>query len=458
MKIQAVCLSEKQQAKSSLPGLPMLLIGFALLLYWFIKTLLSDAFQQPETSHHQPIGGSDTTPVSEAMPVQKIEHSQNQTLIGLKQQETIIRSGDTLSVLFDQYGFGQNTLQHILSADESLLALETLRPGNTLYFRHRVGAQYLEEMELFIHPGHRVIYRRVAHDEFQYENVILDGQWREERISGVIDDAFYLSVQNAGLTEMDAARVTHIFKDKLDFSRAIRKGDQFQVIRSAQFIEGKPTGKTRIISARIQQRKQELTAFLFKDGRYYDQYGKGLSRAFLRTPLLKEYRVSSPFNPKRVHPVTGRVGPHNGTDFATPTGTKVLSTGDGVIIRVGNHPYAGRYVDIQHGGEYKTRYLHLHRVLVSRGDAVKKGQIIALSGNTGRSTGPHLHFEIHIHGKPVDPMKAKIPTAGSIPDADKPAFSNHAKLLIEKLNAPSNPLEHLRHITNSASDKKMTKP
>ena len=139
--------------------------------------------------------------------------------------------------------------------------------------------------------------------------------------------------------------------------------------------------------------------------------------------MSKPYRVSSPFNPKRVHPVTGRIGPHNGTDFATPTGTQVLSTGDGVVTRVGNHPFAGRYIDIQHGGQYKTRYLHLHRVLVRRGEAINRGQVIALSGNSGRSTGAHLHFELHVRGRPIDPMKAKIPTALSIPKKHKAIFA-----------------------------------
>jgi len=152
--------------------------------------------------------------------------------------------------------------------------------------------------------------------------------------------------------------------------------------------------------------------------------------------LAKSYRISSPFNPKRVHPVTGRVGPHNGTDFATPTGTRVLTTGDGVVSRVGNHPFAGRYVEIQHGGQYKTRYLHLHRVLVRRGESVNRGQAIALSGNTGRSTGPHLHFELHIQGRPVDPMKAKIPLERSISKQDRSVFLTQVAKQTDLLDTP----------------------
>ena len=339
------------------------------------------------------------------------------------EDKVVIRQGDILSVLFDKYDLGQTTLRNILSADESLLTLETLRPGQVLYFRYKKNTQYLEEMELYKHPGYRVIYRRIADDAFDYETIINDGEWRNETVNGTIEGMFYWSAQRAGLTEIETATVTEIFQEQLNFSRAIRKGDRFQIVRSVQMIDDQPTGKVRIESARIQQRRREYTAFLFSDGRYYDKQGKSLARAFTRTPLNKKYRISSSFNPRRVHPVTGRVSPHNGTDFATPTGTKVFSTGDGTVARVGNHPFAGRYVDIQHGGQYKTRYLHLHRVLVRRGETVRRGQAIALSGNTGRSTGPHLHFELHVHGRPVNPMRAKIPISRSVSKKDKPLFA-----------------------------------
>lgn len=340
----------------------------------------------------------------------------------LRERKVVVRQGDMLSLLFDRHHLDQTVLHNILSADESLLALETIRPGQTLFFRFDETGLVLNEMELYKHPAYRVIYKRVSKGVFNYKEVIKEGEWRKEQVAGVIESIFYLSAQRAGLAELETANVTRIFQEKLNFSRSIQKGDKFQVIRSVQYIDGEPTGQTRIESARIQRRTHEHNAFLFTDGRYYDEQGRSLARAFIRTPLKKSYRISSPFNPRRVHPVTGRVGPHNGTDFATPTGTRVLSTGDGVVARVGNHPFAGRYIDIKHGGEYKTRYLHLHRVLVRRGESVSRGQVIALSGNTGRSTGPHLHFELHVKGRPVDPMKAKIPIFKVIPKKQRAAF------------------------------------
>ena len=173
---------------------------------------------------------------------------------------------------------------------------------------------------------------------------------------------------------------------------------------------------------KIVNRGRLVSAYLHSDGQYYDAKGDSLQRAFQRYPVSRNWRQSSQFNPKRLHPVTGRISPHNGTDFATPIGTPVQSTGDGVVIMTRKHPYAGNYVVIQHGSTYKTRYLHLSKILVRKGQQVSRGQRIGLSGKTGRVTGPHLHYELIERGRPVDAMKANIPMANSVPKKEKAEF------------------------------------
>ncbi len=169
--------------------------------------------------------------------------------------------------------------------------------------------------------------------------------------------------------------------------------------------------------------KGDVSAFLAEDGRFYDRAGNSLERAFNRYPVDKAYRqITSGFNPKRKHPVTGRVVPHNGTDFATPIGAPVYSTGDGKVIVVRKHPYAGNYLVIEHNSVYKTRYLHLDKILVKKGQLVKRGQKIALAGATGRLTGPHLHFEVLVRNRPVDAMKADLPIAKSLSSNQKTSF------------------------------------
>jgi len=341
-----------------------------------------------------------------------------------------IESGDTLGSLFDKAQVSQSVMHHILAADQSLLALDTLRPGNTLTFRMNETTGLLDEMELYIHAGNKIYYQRVSDNAFEYQEVIDDGEWEHQIVSGEIHGSFYVSAIREGLTKSEIAEISDLFKEQIDFARQIQAGDVFQVVRTSQRVGDEYTGQSRIEAVRLLQSRRNYTAFLFDDGNYYDANGESLARAFMRNPTNGRYRISSSFNPRRVHPVTGRISPHNGTDFAMPIGTPVMTTGDGVVTRVENHPYAGKYIEISHGSQYKTRYLHLDRFLVKRGQTVKRGQRIALSGNTGRSTGPHLHFELHVNGRPVNAMTANIPLASSVPKEQLASFNKRVSQMV----------------------------
>ncbi|BCA80493.1 peptidoglycan DD-metalloendopeptidase family protein [Desulfuromonas sp. AOP6] len=348
-----------------------------------------------------------------------------------------IAPGDTLSSIFDLVEINQSVMYQILSADEQVLALDTLRPGNRLTFTLDKETRELVSMELFIHPGRRVVYTRVDDSTFDYDEIVLPGEWMQEFLDGTISGSFYLSAKGVGLSENETVNIADLFRDQLNFSRDIRAGDTFQVVRSQQFVNGEWTGQSRIEGVRIFRGKRLYSAFLFEDGNYYDHKGESLARAFRRFPTQGQYRVSSTFSRARRHPVTGRVSPHNGVDFAMPTGTPVLATGDGVVTRVQDHPFAGKYIEVQHGSHYTTRYLHLSRSLVRRGQTVQRGQRIALSGNTGRSTGPHLHFELHAKGRPVNPLTASIPMASAVPKGQLAQFNERVSEVVALMEIPS---------------------
>lgn len=347
-----------------------------------------------------------------------------------------IVQGDTLSSIFDALRLSRAAMCQILAADEEVLALDTLRPGNRLTFTLDPQSRELQKMELFVHPARWVLYTRADAASFDFEEVVLPGRWEQQLLEGEIQGSFYVSARRAGLTDQETAQVGDLFSDQIHFAREMQAGDRFQIIRSQQFVETEPTGQSRIEGVRIFRGKQLYSAFLFEDGNYYDHKGESLARAFRRYPTTGQYRVSSHFNPRRLHPITRRVSPHNGVDFAMPTGTPIVSIGDGVVTRVQNHPYAGKYVEIQHGSHYATRYLHLSRFQVKPGQRVKRGQRIAMSGNTGRSTGPHLHFELHIKGRPVNPLTASIPMASSVPRAKLALFNQRVEELVGLMEHP----------------------
>ena len=344
--------------------------------------------------------------------------------------------GDSLSSIFSRHGFSQQQLQQIMAADQSLLALDILRPGYQLTFVLD-AEQQLQQMQLYIHAGNRVIYQRDDNGEFSYQELLDEGEWQSTALAGSINGSFYLSARRAGLSDAEILTVQQLFRQRINFSRDIQVGDRFEVVRSDNYVGSEATGLSRIEGVRLFNHRQQYSAFLHDTGQYYAANGDSLERSFMRIPLAQSYRITDAFNPRRLHPVTGKVRPHNGTDFATPIGTPVLAAAEGVVLRVEKHPYAGRYIEIQHQGQYKSRYLHLKTALVRPGQRVGKGQRIALSGNTGRVTGAHLHYELHINNRPVNPMTAEIPLAEAIPQASRTAFFDRVNFMLAQMQQGS---------------------
>ncbi|PMJ96233.1 peptidoglycan DD-metalloendopeptidase family protein [Vibrio sp. 10N.261.55.A7] len=335
-----------------------------------------------------------------------------------------VKVGDTLSDIFSAWGIPYLTLQEILSADLESLQLDMIKPGEYLELIIDSKTRALLALTYHISLVEQAIYTLEEGGKFAYEFKEIESEWRETLYSGTINGSFSVSAHKLGFSSTQVANITRILRDKINFSRSLRAGDRFNVWVNQQYLGDHPTGTSEIQAVSFQLGSREVAAFLADDGRFYDREGNSLERAFNRYPVDSQYRrITSSFNPKRKHPVTGRVSPHNGTDFATPVGAPVYSTGDGRVVGVRNHPYAGKYLIIEHNSVYKTRYLHLHKFLVKKGQQVKRGQKIAISGATGRLTGPHLHFEVLVRNRPVDPMKADLPISSSISGKDKAAFN-----------------------------------
>ena len=334
-----------------------------------------------------------------------------------------VKVGDTLSNVFTSWKLPYGTAQKILEADLESLKLDTIKPGDHLELL--LDSESKQLVELIYHESlvEQAVYTENDDGSFSYQFIETPGEWKKKLYSGAVQGSFSTSAYKAGLTSAQIANITRTLKDKINFSKELRAGDSFNVLVKEQYTEDHLTGKTEVQGVSIKLRNREVAAFLAADGRFYDREGNSLEQAFNRYPIDKQFRrITSPFNPYRKHPVTGRISPHNGTDFATPVGSPVYSTGDGRVVALRDHPYAGKYLVIEHNSVYKTRYLHLSRFLVKKGQQVKRGQEIALSGATGRLTGPHLHFEVLVRGRAVDAMKADLPLASSILPKDKGAF------------------------------------
>ncbi|CDU04725.1 Hypothetical metalloprotease [Vibrio coralliirubri] len=334
-----------------------------------------------------------------------------------------VKVGDTLSNIFSSWQLPYETVQKVMEADLESLKLDTIKPGDHLELLLDSDSKQL--VELIYHESlvEQAAFTRNNDGSFTYKFHEIPGEWKEKLYAGSVHGSFSTSAYKAGLTTNQIANITRTLKDKVNFARELRAGDSFNVLVKEQYTDDHLTGKTEIQGISIQLRNREVAAFLAPDGLFYDREGNSLEQAFDRYPVDRKFRrITSSFNPTRRHPVTGRISPHNGTDFATPVGSPIYSTGDGRVVALRDHPYAGKYLVIEHNSVYTTRYLHLSRFLVKKGQQIKRGQKIALSGATGRITGPHLHFEVLVRGRAVDAMKANLPMASSIMPKDRKEF------------------------------------
>lgn len=244
-------------------------------------------------------------------------------------------------------------------------------------------------------------------------------------------ETFATAGHRAGLTPSEIKNIEQIFGSKLNFSK-LKSGDKFRVL-----FDG--IGTNALISAiQFETAQGHFSSYINpEDKNYYSETEfTPTAGIFRRFPLAGEIKVNSQFNPHRRHPVTKRVSPHNGVDFKAPIGTPVYAPADGVVSFSGYQRAAGYYVIVKHANNYSTVYMHLSKSEVKRGQKVIVGQVIARTGNTGRTTGPHLHYEIRINDRAVNPLKVKLPSNKhpNLAREQREAFANNVKLLRAELH------------------------
>ena len=242
---------------------------------------------------------------------------------------------------------------------------------------------------------------------------------KEEQKPKIINDVLTFKIKSGqnlisaatdnGLTTQEAYILNKVYRGRLNLKR-LQPGDQIKVL----FDDADKKEKRVINAISIKSKVQgEFNTFMnLKDKKFYDENGSYTRKiySFNRHPIKGNVRITSNFNPHRRHPITRKIRPHNGTDYGVKTGTPIYAPADGVVIKSTYQRAAGNYIVIQHRGSYSTVYMHLSKRLVKVGEKVKQNQRIALSGNTGRSTGPHLHYELRINNKPVNAMKVTLPS------------------------------------------------
>lgn len=375
----------------------------------------------PEAS--EPIDQSLPSP-EEDIPKDELDDS---VPVGKGTHQYTISAGDTLSNILNQYGIELSDIHQLFTKDP---ALGNLRIGQQLSWG-------LNEEGQLIHLSWKISRRETrtykrSGNGFIFSKEMQKGEWQDHVLRGQLNGSFAVSAKRAGLNNSEISEVVKALQWQMDF-RKLRRGDHFSVLLSREMLAGR-NEQSQLLGVRLLSNGKDYSAIRAEDGKFYDYYGSGLAHGFLRFPTSRPYRVSSNFNPRRLNPVTGRIAPHKGVDFALPIGTPVLAVGDGEIVVAKRSGGAGNYIAIRHGRQYMTRYMHLKKMLVKPGQKVKRGERIALSGNTGRSTGPHLHYEVWVNNQAVNPLTVKLPRADGLSGIERKAFLAKVKEITPQLS------------------------
>ncbi|MEC8100375.1 MAG: M23 family metallopeptidase [Pseudomonadota bacterium] len=255
----------------------------------------------------------------------------------------------------------------------------------------------------------------------------------------IISSNLYVDSIRARLPQEILIDMVRLFSYSIDFQRDIRKSNKFIVFYEyLQNYQGVNIMPGNIIYAKAKLDKNEMEMFKFKtsdgENKYYNQFGESIRKTLMKTPI-DGARLSSGFG-KRIHPILGYSKMHKGVDFAAKQGTPIYAAGDGIIERANTNGGYGKYIRIRHNSEYKTAYAHLYKFArkIKKGVFVKQGQTIGYVGSTGRSTGPHLHYEILLNNKHVNPQKLKLPDGKKLNKDEMKDFDKIKADVLEKVN------------------------
>lgn len=406
-----------------------------LLVSVCLAALAGTAVLLPETgsSLTQPIARSLTLPAP-----QQHEHEQHTEARQPQRQWQDIRvqSGDTLAKLLRARGVSSLAIHELVTANDTLARLATLRPGELLRLDIDEDGQLLA-----------LEYQPSRIDTVRAENTPDGWKVAEERrdydrqlkyAEATIDSSLFLAGQRAGMNDNLTMKLAGIFGWDIDFVLDIRQGDRFRLLYEELYLDGEKVGNGDILMAEFWNRDRHFTAFRYEmeNGKpdYLDPEGNSVRKEFIRTPVAFS-RISSGFSNGRKHPILNRVRAHKGIDYAAPSGTPVKAAGDGKVIFAGRKGGYGNVVILKHGSQYSTLYAHLKNYArgIRNGARVEQGQTIAYVGASGLATGPHLHYEFRVNGVHRNPLTVSLPEAGSIPDSEKREFLVHASRLRNQL-------------------------
>lgn len=382
--------------------------------------------------------------------------------------ETVsVGSGDTLMGLLTEAGAQRLDAYNAIEAMTPLYDPRKLRAGQELdlFFEEYAqanGEGDLETVRLLTKISMKTdVDRQVEiarNNEGQYAGLelVADLTTGHVHARGTIDSSLFLATTEAGVPAAITVEMIRMYSYDIDFQREIRQGDTFEVFFTRDFDEnGIPVREGNVLYASMNVGGRERSLWRHEPGDgnwdYFDEEGRSMRKFLMKTPI-DGARISSGFGNRR-HPILGYNRLHAGTDFAAPSGTPIYAAGNGTIEMAQRNGSFGNYVRIRHANGYQTAYAHMRGYGrgIRRGVRVRQGQVIGYVGTTGRSTGPHLHYEVIHNGNKVNPQRIRVPTGRTLDGAELATFQE-ARAGISSMMAEAENLTRLAQAATLGDD------
>ena len=354
----------------------------------------------------------------------------------LEKHTVQIKEGDSLSKVLSSYQISANDIYKVSSADKKQKSLLRMRPGQHLAFSIEQPSGTLQDITLVLNRLQSINFKR-NNDQFERAETNRTPDISQTYKEAVIHNSLFVDGMNAEIDQPLLIELANIFGWDIDFALDIRKGDRFSLLYEEKFLDGEKIGNGNILAAQFINNGRTFQAIRYetnKGASYYTPDGLAMRKAFIRTPV-DFTRISSKFNPNRLHPIFKTSRPHRGVDYAAASGTPVKAAGDGKISFAGKQNGYGNVVIINHGKGYQTLYAHLRGFArgTRKGKKVKQGSVIAYVGQTGWATGPHLHYEFRVNGAHKNPVTVKLPNDDPMPKADLKKYLPYAQSVVANL-------------------------
>ncbi|MGC4040796.1 MAG: peptidoglycan DD-metalloendopeptidase family protein [Flavobacterium sp.] len=353
-----------------------------------------------------------------------------------------IQSGDTFGSILDSQNLNGNEIYDIASKVKDSFDVRSIRKGKP--FTILRSKDRTNKIQVFIYQPDRLNYYVVDfRDSIKAYKKTRPITFKTRTIAGALDGSLSEALQKLKVDPSLAPKIAKIYAWSIDFFK-LKKGDKFGLKFTERYINDTIyDGVDSLKASFFEYKGKKIYAFPFAPDenstkqQYYDEEGKTLKNFFLKAPL-KFINITSRYTKNRFHPVQKIWKAHNGTDYAAPTGTPIMTTAAGVVEQAGYTAGNGNFVKVKHDKTYSTQYLHMSQILVRRGQRVTQGQVIGKVGSTGLATGPHVCYRFWKNGVQVDALKLKLPSSTPMDARYRQKYMAYMAPLKRELDSVSN--------------------